>query len=116
MVVMEYLDNSYEMLYTPSEMTLPVALRSQLRAAVHTLHEGGFVHGDIRDVNFMFSKVKRAQFRVMILDFDWAGVEGKALYPENVNTFSVRRPDGVTDGKLITKEHDLCMLDWITAR
>lgn len=110
MIVMDDLDSTYKLV--SDFYSVSSAVSDALRDAVNLLHTANFVHGDIRDVNLMFSREKGTA-KVMILDFDWAGVEGQVRYPTNVNTFSVERPAGVSDGELISKQHDLDMLDQI---
>ncbi|OAX42202.1 hypothetical protein K503DRAFT_653645, partial [Rhizopogon vinicolor AM-OR11-026] len=70
------------------------------------LHEYGYVHGDLRDIN-LFTREDKKHF--MLLDFDWAGPIGSTRYPMHVNWQQVRRPEGA-DWELISKAHDLEML------
>ena len=74
-------------------------------------HQHHHVHGDIRNTNVMVRKDGEAGF--MLVDFDWAGENGKVLYPSNVNVTEVKRPVGAVDGKLITVEHDMEMLGYL---
>ncbi|KAL5495933.1 hypothetical protein ACEPAI_1397 [Sanghuangporus weigelae] len=53
----------------------------------------------------------RQALAIHLIDFDWAGTYQKVRYPERVNTKTVRRPDGVSRGELITKDHDMAMVD-----
>jgi hypothetical protein len=46
---------------------------------------------------------------MMLVDFDWGGVEGAVRYPLAMNCVGVRRPKGVVDGALVTTSHDLEM-------
>ena len=46
---------------------------------------------------------------VMFIDFDWAGVEGKAHYPPFLNP-AVPWPDGVHAGILMQQAHDMQLL------
>lgn len=112
MIVMEYLSTAYKMVRNQDPVT--TELSSALEAAVNVPHTGNFVHGDIRDVNLMFSKENKS-IKVMIVDLDWAGTDGEIRYPANVNTIGINRPDGARDGELISKAHDLYMLNRITA-
>jgi hypothetical protein len=110
MVVMEYLDDEIfkNISFVPGE-------RAKVDWAVHQLHEGGFVHGDIREINMKFRKESDIGYEgVMLLDFDWAGIEGEVCYPPNLNT-DIWQGTGAEDGALITKEHDLLMADRIFA-
>lgn len=113
MVVMDHLVLPYELV---SDLPLDPKLAARLRNAVVQLHNGGFVHGDIRAVNLMaYRNGDQEQGGVMILDFDWAGADGTAKYPANVNTISIWRPEAAIDGKPIMKSHDLAMLEQILA-
>jgi hypothetical protein len=49
---------------------------------------------------------------MMLFDFDWVGEIEKVRYPINVNRgCHLKQPDRAYDGKLITAEHDMEMLD-----
>jgi serine/threonine protein kinase len=113
MVVMEYLDDeSYQLLLTSSVNRVDLAL--EVRRVVGVLHAGGFVHGDIRDVNLLvrrkWSDADNPK-NVLLVDFDWAGPKEDARYPPNVNHVDMSRPDGARDGELITQEHNQTMVD-----
>jgi thiamine kinase-like enzyme len=58
-------------------------VRRKVRSVVQTLHQGGFVHGDIRDTNILIDLGSLASEDVAIhlIDFDWAGRMGEAKYP-----------------------------------
>ena len=56
--------------------------------AVKRLHEKGFVHGDVRDVNVL---IKRASAdsqlpSVKLVNFDWGRTMGKMAYPSSINS------------------------------
>ncbi|KAG1901794.1 uncharacterized protein F5891DRAFT_1187269 [Suillus fuscotomentosus] len=72
-------------------------------------HNDGYVHGDLRDTNF----VVRDDKHFMLLDFDWARPIQKTHYPMYVNRKDIRRPDGAWDGQKIVVEHDLDMLNYL---
>lgn len=113
MVVMDYLEaETYEHPEVPLSASESVQLRERIDKAMNKLHEGGFVHGDLRSVNLMVRKgeIEPEQgLGVMILDFDWAGEEGKVCYPPNVNT-EFFRPEGVQDNAPIKRMHDEGMI------
>lgn len=91
-------------------------LRSRVTQAMEVLHQGGYVHGDLRDVNLMIRKegeVSSENPGVMLLDFDWAGKLETALYPPNVNPEVKGRPLGAEDGLPILRAHDKAMLDYM---
>jgi hypothetical protein len=81
-------------------------LEGPITSFIHELHEGGYVHGDLRDTN-LFAGLDG---KFMLLDFDWAGPITKTFYPMHVNRYDVNRPDGANDGMEITVDHDLDML------
>lgn len=49
------------------------------------------------------------QLPVRFIDFDWAGPQGTATYPDLLHP-KVPWPQGVTDGALIKQEHDVALL------
>lgn len=107
MVVMDYLDDAYHNLTYSRTMA---SFEPVIRDAVTKLHQAGFVHGDIRDINIM---VKEGSSGIMLVDFDWAGVIGEVRYPMNVENRAIRRPAGAEDGELIMAEHDIMMVDFM---
>jgi len=112
MAVMEYLDPQTYRVLGPEDGSNP-GLKAEISRVVKVLHDGGFVHGDIRDVNMMTRHQWRTEEEaqnVFLLDFDWAGPEGVTKYPPNLNLQTVKRHEGAKDGALITQEHDLAMV------
>jgi serine/threonine protein kinase len=104
MVVMDVVSND---LSDFESQTL--ALLSQMTDKLVRLHQAGYVHGDVRDVNTM---VKEDGSGFMLLDFDGAGKIGEAKYPMNVYAGpDLWRPEVAYDGELIKAEHDLQMLN-----
>jgi len=108
MVVMDYIGDEYHGL---DESPLKASFEPAIRSKVSLLHQEGFVHGDIRTTNVMVEKI--GVLKVMLLDFDWAGVIGQVTYPMNVNNETVKRPWGAHDGELIKAEHDIAMIDFM---
>ncbi len=76
-----------------------------LQAAVHLLHQAGFVHGDLRSNNIFVLADS-----VRVIDFEWAGVMEQSTYPLFMNHIDVTWPDGAKDGQPIKQEHDLWWL------
>jgi len=106
MVIMDYLDDTYEDL---DDSQFKTSFDGQIREKIVSLHQAGYVHGDIRGANIL---VKRnGKGGVMLVDFDWAGLIGEVRYPMNVNREGIMRPAGACDGNLITVDHDIEMLD-----
>ncbi|KAG2120579.1 uncharacterized protein F5147DRAFT_562536 [Suillus discolor] len=84
-------------------------LKEDITSLIQDLHTAGYVHGDLRDANF----VVKNQKDFMLLDFDWAGLKHKTHYPIRVNWKDIQRPNDARDGNKITTEHDLEMLKFI---
>ncbi|KAF8343985.1 uncharacterized protein EI90DRAFT_3010815 [Cantharellus anzutake] len=82
-------------------------VKSKMRNIVQTLHDNNTVHGDTREVSTL---VDPETLAIHLLDFDWAGTYQEVRYPGGVNTNTIERPDGVSDGELITKDHDKAMV------
>ncbi|KAI0293993.1 hypothetical protein BC826DRAFT_1013672 [Russula brevipes] len=87
-------------------------VRSKVRRVVRLLHEGGFVHGDIRDTNILIDRgsLESEDVAIHLVDYDWAGRIGEAKYPVGINKLGVRRPHDVVGGQPITPIHDLEMV------
>ena len=47
-----------------------------------------FVHGDLRRPNIMIRNedISTPSPTPIIIDFDWAGIQGQAKYPSSLNT------------------------------
>ena len=88
---------------------LPEKVLKQLRATIETLHAEKIVFGDLRGPNVMVADDGQGGKRGMLLDFDWAGEEGVALYPVDINMDAGWHWD-VKGGGPILAEHDLFML------
>ncbi|KAF8349607.1 hypothetical protein F5887DRAFT_1279875 [Amanita rubescens] len=90
-------------------------VRHKVTSMMRTLHQAGFVHGDIRESNILIDVESLTSDDVMIhlIDFDWAGPIGEAKYPADVNKITVRRPDGVKGGGPITEQHDIDMISFL---
>ncbi|OAX42194.1 hypothetical protein K503DRAFT_797382 [Rhizopogon vinicolor AM-OR11-026] len=88
-------------------------LEEPVRSLIRQLHEYGYVHGDLRDINF-FTRDDKKHF--MLLDFDWAGPIGSTRYLMHVNWQQVKCPEGARDWEVISKAHDLEMLSYMFPR
>ncbi|KAI0746305.1 hypothetical protein C8Q80DRAFT_1235011 [Daedaleopsis nitida] len=79
---------------------------------LRALHEAGFVHGDVLAVNVLVrnksATPERALPDVLLVDFDWAGSVGEAVYPRNMNP-EISRPEEAQSGEEIKTEHDIWM-------
>ncbi len=90
-------------------------VRHKVTSVVRTLHQEGFVHGDIRESNIFIDveSLTSDDVTIHLIDFDWAGPIGEVKYPVDVNKITVRRPDGVEGGGLITERHDIDMTSFL---
>ena len=46
-----------------------------------------------------------------LIDLDWAGPAGEAMYPTLLNTVAIQWPDGVAAGNPLEQEHDRELLN-----
>jgi serine/threonine protein kinase len=73
-----------------------------LASLVARLHDNGMVHGDLREDNIV---VDTRDFSVVLLDFDWSGLEGTARYPFQLN-LDIDWEAPVKLGGLVQKKHN----------
>ena len=109
MVVMDFVDGTYELL---EDSPFKLSFSTEVGEKLASLHQAGYVHGDIRATNIMVKK--NGEQGIMLLDCDWAGVIGEIRYPMNVNVTDVRRPEGAIDKQLILAEHDMAMISYMS--
>ena len=109
MVVMDKIVGHDLLANLPETERLPRSLFEAIREQLKILHACHLVHGDIRDTNIFVKKDDRTKF--MVIDFEWAGVEGVVRYPPYVNYTDMKRPNDARDGLLVKGAHDLFMLD-----
>ncbi|KAI0822206.1 hypothetical protein BC628DRAFT_1328110 [Trametes gibbosa] len=104
-VVMDHISDAMD----AADRPLSLLQRELLRKAVALLHEHDLVFGDLREPNIMVGKDGK---RLMLIDFDWCGEEGKVRYPEDINMDeSIAWHDSVGGGEEIRKKHDEHMLN-----
>ncbi|KAG2072092.1 hypothetical protein BDR04DRAFT_1052092 [Suillus decipiens] len=107
MIVMEMITEDYCCL---ANLSARYPHGDAIAKALRSLHEEGYVHGDIRNINIMVKRDCSPGFKLM--DFDWSGIIGEVRYPMNVSRgIFLWRPDGAKDGQLILAEHDIQMLE-----
>ncbi|KAN0069950.1 hypothetical protein V8E54_012256 [Elaphomyces granulatus] len=90
------------------------AIKETVKEVTGKLHLQELVHGDIRQANILVSERTLNSpegISFHLIDFDWAGPAGAVKYPMGVNIETIRRPRDVAGGKLITKSHDLEMIN-----
>lgn len=109
MIVMDHLVGYDVLADLPDTDRLPRSAVEAIGTQLKTLHARQMVHGDIRDTNVLVKKDDRT--KLMLVDFDWAGVEGIARYPPYVNYTDIQRPRDARDGQLIKATHDLKMFN-----
>ncbi|KAG2108873.1 hypothetical protein DEU56DRAFT_874522 [Suillus clintonianus] len=114
MVVMDRLIGYDQLADVAIGEQIPKSVFDRLGDCLRSLHSDKLVHGDIRDTNIMLKTVDRTN--IMIIDFDWAGVEGVVRYPAFVNYKDIQRPDDARDGQHIKAAHDEAMLGFLMAK
>ncbi len=82
-------------------------IKAQINIIIQELQDKHYVHGDFRDSNIMFDTEKN---RVVVLDFDWAGIEGIHVYPPFMNP-EITWPEGACTGQPLCNAHDCYWLD-----
>jgi hypothetical protein len=105
MIIMEFM-KKYLPLSELDKPRLSNRLKPILLELVRSFHSQNLVHGDLRDTNVLVWE-DGEKLEVKLVDFDWGGEAGEVRYPSAINCFDIWRPPGVTDGVLITKEHDI---------
>jgi len=78
-------------------------IRDQINFILVKLKEKNYVHGDMRRANVLFDILAN---RVVLVDFDWAGIDGNDVYPPFMNP-DINWPEGASTGKPLHHEHDL---------
>jgi predicted Ser/Thr protein kinase len=99
MVVMEHID-ARPLSQDDKE---DVSLCEQARKFLKEMHDMGYVHGDLRSPNVL---VTNADKKLLIIDFDWAGMHNVNEYPLLINTVNIKWPDGVKPKVKLQMEHD----------
>ena len=106
MVVMEMIGQDY---YCLSNFPYHYPHYRDIMRTLISLHQEGYVHGDIRHTNIMVKTDGAQGFK--LVDFDWSGRIGQVRYPMNVyRSQRLWRPLGAVDGQLIQADHDTKML------
>ncbi|KAI0758072.1 hypothetical protein C8Q74DRAFT_295609 [Fomes fomentarius] len=96
-------------------VSLKVAQEKVIRCLA-LLHQAGYVHGDVRDVNVLVRNkdAPPESEDVQLVDWDWSGEESTTTYPYAVNP-DVQRPQDALSGMPITVEHDQWMAERLLA-
>ena len=106
-VIMELLMEYHTAHSLAGEYLLSSKTLKQVETLVKKVHDLGFVHGDLRLPNILVGP----ECSVKLVDFDWAGKIGEAIYPPLIimNRKISWHPE-VKFGAEIWPEHDLYML------
>ncbi|KNZ82334.1 hypothetical protein J132_00149 [Termitomyces sp. J132] len=101
----------------PLSKELQEKVKNKVKRIVRTLHQNGFVHGDIRAANLLIdpASLNSHDVQVHLIDFDWGGRAGEVRYPIGLNSETVMRPKEVQGGKLILEAHDIEMISSLFA-
>ena len=86
--------------------------QEKVKSQLGVLHERGFVHGDVRDINVLVRNddAPESDPDVLIVDWDWAGHAGQVVYPRGINT-QLSRPEAALAHEEIKAEHDVWMVE-----
>lgn len=89
--------------HIPTHASQFVPILEQLQS----MHNAGFVHGDIRLSNMVFNPMHPNQSR--LIDFDMAGEASTRTYPEGYTTEleDAERHEGASEFETLEKDHDL---------
>jgi hypothetical protein len=87
---------------------------TSLVSRMEVLHQSGYVHGDLRFLNVVFSTELNPP-KATLIDFDYSGPEGEKRYPPR---FNLDIPDGsrhcdAQPGALLNKTHDVAAMQWM---
>jgi serine/threonine protein kinase len=107
MVVMDDISNDYTSLFNfiqdnpdllseDNEDTRNLFLQA-VRDCLIQLHQACLVHGDIRNTNIMVKIVGLDDLSFFLVDYGSGGEIQQVRYPLDLNTSTVKRPEGATD-------------------
>ena len=123
MVVMDDVSDDYVTLFnliqdtpgfhSPKYESDRLSLMKKIRECLIQLHQAGMVHGDVRNTNIMVKGTSFKEPMFLLVDYDSSGKIKEARYPLNLNTTTVKRPEGATGGAVVDVNHDLKMIDYI---
>jgi len=103
MIVMEYIDGECASMY---DQRLTKENKEQELEAIEMLHKFGYVNGDLRDINIMFTESWNGKpEKLFIIDFDWCSQRNE-LYHWNMNPDIPWHPDA-NFGQPMKPEHDM---------
>jgi hypothetical protein len=79
--------------------------KKDIKALVDGFHAENLVHGDLRLVNFVFTKSDNPR-KMLLVDFDWGGKEGEVVFPHELLNEELGVSNDRLCGRKITKDHD----------
>lgn len=115
MVVMGYIHGETLAQRFESE-PIPQDVIKAIRYGITIVHDAGYVYGDLRRPNVMIANTVDENSDadlgklVRFIDFDWAGKAGNVRYPLHLSD-AICKTVGTSEYELITKEHDIKMLN-----
>jgi len=107
-----YIQDNPDLLSKDNEGTRDLFLE-KVRDCLMQLHQAGLVHGDVRNTNIMVKAVGLDDPSFLLVDFDSGGEIRQVRCALDLNTSTVKRPEGATGGAIVEVEHDLEMLNYI---
>ena len=117
MVVMDYIAGETAWSLSESKKKIPPTVWDDVKTAIEILHEKNLVFGDLRQQNIMCVPTESGDgMRAKLVDFDWAGTDGKARYPTTMNAKLKDWAPGMGRYKIMQKSHDLAMLQKLRER
>ena len=90
--------------------SMPSDYNAQLKCILKCLQEKNYVHGDLRKPNIL-----NGNGRLQICDFDWAGEEGMARYPFDINDRDIEWPRQNLSRRKIIKDDDNWWIQQLTS-
>ncbi|KAJ2912741.1 hypothetical protein MD484_g7677, partial [Candolleomyces efflorescens] len=112
MIVMDYIPEAKPVWKLLDEgASLPPIILDKVESAVSLLHDRNIVFGDLRDGNILYYRDDVGEDRVILVDFDWAGVDNVDRYSATLNVHGGWAGDVCPYG-VMKKKHDL----WQIAR
>ena len=102
-VVMEKIETVDIMVIISS--TLIEGWKKDIGNLVGRFNEKGWVHGDLRPANFVFTRTSGPP-RMLLVDFDWGGKHDEVEFPDLPLNDELRVKNDQLCGRRITKQHD----------
>ena len=111
MVVMDRVHGKSIWQLQVDKIPIPAIVSERVEDAVRLLHANDIVFGDLREPNILYDA---SNDRVVLVDFDWAGKDGKSRYPATLNRGNVWAED-VVAYSIMRKDHDMWQLKRLIA-